>query len=131
MPIISQLIHHPAFISEVVEGIRQQLLGALIHHNGIEGTVTDYRLTTPLEFQPGDCVGTTCAIGFSGMGEATGTGPGRETNSPVSFLTQRPLLGYVDVAWPENSPAGTPEDFEALYPSMVLDVRVELAGFQT
>ncbi|MDB6136351.1 MAG: hypothetical protein JWM59_4594 [Verrucomicrobiales bacterium] len=129
MPLISQLVHHPAFLSEVVEAIRQQVLGALIHDHGIEGTVTDYRLTTALDFQPAECVGTTCSIAFSGRGEATGTGPGPQTNSPVTFLTERPLLGYVDVAWPEGSKAGTREEFQALYASMVFDIRVESAGF--
>lgn len=130
VPIISQLVRHPAFLSEVVEAVRREVLGALIHGHGVEGAVTGYRLTEPLEFQRESCVGTACTIGFSGMGEVEGTGPGPDTDSPVTFLTRRPLVGCVDAAWPEGAEAGTPEEFEALYPSMAFDVRVESAGLE-
>ena len=129
---IDLLVHYPPFIKEIEEEIRREMLGrplAMSNRQGhFHGPVTDYHLLGPHVFSPAECVGSTCSIAFEGRGAATGADQTIPSGEITFMGPESPVLGTVDVAWPDEEKARTMEELIDLYPRIRRIVTVESAG---
>ena len=127
MNIIEWLTHYPPFIAEVAAKIEVELRGISISAGRFSGLIEDVIFTSPLDFEPGECVGSTCAVAFSGRYKVSGTG--KDDQGAMATITKEgSLFGYVDVAYPEAAADAVP--FEGIYQQIERAVSVEETGFE-
>lgn len=127
MNIIEWLTHYPPFIAEVAAKVEVELKGTSISAGRFSGLIDDVTLTAPLDFEPGECFRSTCAVAFSSRCKVSGTGKD-DQGAMASITKDGSLFGYVDVAYPEGAADAVP--FESIYQQIERDVRVEETGFE-
>lgn len=90
MNIIEWLTHYPPFIAEVAAKVEVELKGTSISAGRFSGLIDDVTLTSPLDFEPGECVGSTCAVAFSSRCKVSGTG--KDDQGAMATITKEGSL---------------------------------------
>ena len=127
MTLIEWLIHYPPFIAEVSAKLQVELKGVPISEGQYCGVISDFEQTTPLDFEPGQCVDNNCMVFFSTRCKVAGMGTD-EHRATKSMKKEGSVFGTVDVSWPEGAEDAVP--FESIYASIQRLVAVEETGFE-